>query len=120
MPKWVKQIIFSVIMLIVMIFALYTSGKEAGSMELFYNFLILITAMAYIVSIICVSFDVEIRYEEEKTQYYVLLISTLCAFLPIIGHILWFLFRPKETHTFEDYIEEDEEPEFDGELNETA
>jgi uncharacterized membrane protein YbhN (UPF0104 family) len=120
MPKWVKQIIFSVIMLIVMIAALYTSGKEAGSMDLFYNFLILITAMAYIVSIICVSFDVELRYDEDKTQYYVLLVSTLCAFLPIIGHILWLIYRPKEMHSFEEYMEDEEEPEFDEEFNETA
>lgn len=120
MPKWLKQIIFSFVMLIVMIVALYISGKEAGSMNLLYNFLILITAMAYIVSLLCVSFDAELRWNPEHAQYGVLLISTLCAFFPIIGHILWLIYRPPVQFSFEEYLEEMEESELDEEINETV
>lgn len=102
MPKWVKQIVFSFIMLIVMIAALYTSGKEAGTQELLYDFLILITAMVYIVSVFCVSYDAEIRGVS------VFWISMLCCFLPIITHTVWFIFRPEVKYSFEEYLMDDE------------
>ncbi len=97
-------------MLILMIVALYAAGKEAGNFDLLYDFLILVTAIAYIVSVFCVSYDAEVRGVS------VFLVSMFCCFLPIITHIVWLFVRPEEKYSFEDYIEFEESLE---EKNET-
>lgn len=115
MPKWVKQIIFSVIMLILMIAALYISGKEAGSMDLLYDFLILVIAIVYIVSVFCVSFDAEVRGAS------VFWVSLFCSVLPGFGHVVWLLTRPNEKFSFAEYLaEEDEMPLSDESIDENV
>lgn len=94
-------------MLVVMIVALYISGKEAGSLDLLYDFLILVTATAYIVSIFCVSFDAETRGAS------VLWVSLLCSALPGIGHLVWFMIRPNETFTFAEYLQDEDDESLD-------
>lgn len=103
MPKWMKQVIASLVLLAVTMTMLYVAGKQAGTFDLLYNFIILTIASAYVIMVFLVSYDAEIRGAS------VFWVSFLCVFLGPVGAAVWLAVRPDEFVSFHE-IEEEAEP----------